>query len=190
MRRGAFLALAACLIATAPLVPATALADGDAERRAQAHFQRGEKMFRVGRFQEALVAYQRAFDAMPLPELLFNIAQCYRNLGDPEQAIRSYRRYLHEKPDANNRRQVELTIAELEAEVARQLRENPGRVAANALIVTPPPTVRDERRPVYKRWGFWAGVAVVAAGATATAIVLRDSDRLPESDLGNLDFGQ
>ena len=63
----------------------------------------GEKLFALGRFDEALEQYEKAFEAKPLPGFLFNIAQCHRNLGNIDQAIFSYRKYLREAPDADNR---------------------------------------------------------------------------------------
>ena len=61
-----------------------------------------EKLFALGKFDDALDEYQKAFDAKPMPDFLFNIGQCYRNLGDYQQAIFSFKKYLKLEPDAPN----------------------------------------------------------------------------------------
>src|SRR6185295_7060570 len=69
--------VALCLVGLAARVAA---ADDPARDSARQHFERGEKLYAVTRFSEALEEYQKAFDAVPLAGFLFNIAQCYRNL--------------------------------------------------------------------------------------------------------------
>ncbi|HRC55231.1 MAG TPA: tetratricopeptide repeat protein, partial [Kofleriaceae bacterium] len=63
-------------------------------RTARRHFDKADKLFALGRFDEALEQYEKAFDAKPIPDFLFNIGQCYRNLGDYEAAIFSFRKFL------------------------------------------------------------------------------------------------
>jgi len=181
-----------CLAAVLALLgaaPQHARADnGDDDRdtvQAKKHFYRGENLFALGRFDKALDAYEAAFEAKPLPEFLFNIGQCHANLGNYEQAIFSLRKFLRLRPKAKNRAQVEEYIASLEekqAEAARKIE----LVPKNGDTRVPPP----RRKPIYKRWWFWTGVAAVAAAGTA-AIVLSDSGpALPTTDLGNLDFAR
>ena len=87
-----------------------------AERAAKRHFDRGQKLFNLGKFDEALDEYQQAYDAKPIPDILFNIGQCHRNLNNYDAAIFSFKKYLKLAPDAENRDQVEEYIADLEAE--------------------------------------------------------------------------
>jgi tetratricopeptide (TPR) repeat protein len=154
-------------------------------KRAKRHFKKGEKLFALGRFDKALEQYESAFEEAPLPEFLFNIGQCQRNLGDYDGAIFSYRKYLKLKPDARNRESVEKLIDELEIEIENE--DN-----RPDLVAPPPKKKRPKKqgRPFYKHWAFWTGVVVVAAGATTAAIVVSGGTTLPESDLGNLDFGK
>src|SRR6476659_900004 len=91
-----------------------ARADDTAQRAAKRHYDRGEKLFALGKFDEALDEYQKAFDAKPLPGFLFNIGQCYRNLGDYDQAIFSFKKYLKLDPNAPNKEKVDKLIEELE----------------------------------------------------------------------------
>ena len=67
--------------------------------------------------------------------MLFNIAQCHKNSSQPEEAIRFYKNYLRNAPNAANRADVEKRIAEME-----RLAEERKRQAA-----APPPA--PQRRP-------------------------------------------
>src|SRR5687767_9859602 len=112
-----FLLLMVCLAVAVPV--RTASADDPATRAARRHFERGEKLFALGKFDDALEEYQTAFDAKPLPGSLYNIGQCYRNLGDYDQAIFSFKKYLKLEPEAANKDSVERLIEELEEQKAR-----------------------------------------------------------------------
>src|SRR5262245_49753509 len=102
------------LIATALAVhPALASGGTEKEKEARALFQQAEKNFDLGKFPEALADYQAAYEAKPLPGFLFNIAQCYRNMGDPERARFFYRRFLALDPRTPHRARVEDLIQEM-----------------------------------------------------------------------------
>lgn len=192
------LALAfATVTAALPARPAIADdADDDAaaKRAARKHFKRGEKLFALGRFEEALAEYTAAFEAYPAPEFLFNIGQCHRNLGDLKKAIFSFKKYLRLKPDAENREAVEKLIAELQEELDRQraAENTPRKHAGPRLGPIPRGDGRDDvpraGGPIYTRWWFWTGVLVVGGAATAYALTRDPGGGLPDSDLGNIDF--
>ena len=183
----AAVALLCCALAT--LAPGRAAAE-DAERASRAHFRRGETHFAMGRFAQALKEYQAAYELKPLPGFLFNIGQCHRNLGELEEAVFSFKRYLRLKPDAANHAAVEELVADLERQLAAQKAARPPTLAgptgpSGPLLPPPPPPT-----PVYKRWYFWAGIAVAAAGA-AVGIYFGARPHAagpPNSALGNIDF--
>jgi tetratricopeptide (TPR) repeat protein len=182
--------------------PPAARAQARGERAARAHFQRAEKAFNLGKFDDALRAYEAAYEAKALPAFLFNIAQCHRNLGNAERAVFFYERFLALEPAAPNR----ATVEELIAEQRRKLeppkpaepapapsppapsappaeRVEPGAPAPPppASFAAPPPGDRGEdaaARPVYTRWWFWGAAAAVAGGAVA-AILLARRDPAP-----------
>lgn len=162
----------------------TASADDPALVTAKLHFDRGEKLYALAKFGDALVEYQKAFDAKPLPDLLFNIGQCYRNLGDYDSAIFSYRKYLQLEPNAANRVQIEQLISDLTAKRDEAAAARPRTEPAG------PDHAETAERPLYKKWWFWTavGVGVVAGGATIYGLT-RSSDP-PGTDLGNLVFGR
>lgn len=140
------------------LVASSAFGD-PAERAAKRHFDRGQKLFNLGKFEEALDEYTQAYEAKPIPDFLFNIGQCHRNLNNFDAAIFSFKKYLKLAPEAENRDQVEEYIADLEAE---QEKENSRRPR---LVKEQPPPPPPEGKPVYKKWWFWTGLALVGAGA-------------------------
>src|SRR4029077_13182600 len=106
--------VAVLLVASLLSVPAVAAGGGgDDEKEARRLFQRAELNFNIGKFAEALTDYQSAYEAKPLPGFLFNIAQCYRNMGDLEKARFFFRRYLALDPRAPNKRRVEELIDEI-----------------------------------------------------------------------------
>jgi len=175
--RALILALAVLFAVT----PRTAFAEDTATKTARRHFAKGDKLFALGRFEEALGHYEKAYEAKPLAGFLFNIAQCHRNLGHIDEAIFSYRKYLTEQPDAENRDQVEQQITELEEERDRRKTD---------VVIAPPPTVRKPapgKKPIYARWWFWGGVAAVAGAGAGTYLLMRGGDA-PPTDLGNVDF--
>jgi tetratricopeptide (TPR) repeat protein len=185
--------LALLIVALAVRVAA---ADDTATRNAKRHFERGQKLYTLTKFREALDEYQQAFDARPIPDFLFNIGQCYRNLGDYDAAIFSYKKYLAAEPDAPNRAQVEQLIVDLQArkdqEDARRLGLQPAPPPqASAPPAAPPAPPPPASRPLYTRWWFWTGVGVVAAGAgVATYELTRPGSGPPSTSLGNIVFGK
>jgi tetratricopeptide (TPR) repeat protein len=77
-----------------------------ADRSARAHYDARE-------YDAAIADYQAAYRAMPDPLFLFDIAQSYRKLDDCDHALQFYREYLQERPNADNRDQVERFIDKL-----------------------------------------------------------------------------
>ncbi|MBV8760248.1 MAG: tetratricopeptide repeat protein [Deltaproteobacteria bacterium] len=176
------LALFALLFAMTPRI---ALADDPATRASKRHFDRGEKLFALGKFDEALDEYQKAFDAKPIPDFLFNIGQCYRNLGDYQQAIFSFKKYLKLEPDASDKEKVEKLIDELEEKQERG--EGQRLVGKTEKEPPPPPPPAAESTPFYKKWWFWTGVAVVGAG-TGVGVYEATKGGAPGTTLGNITF--
>ena len=126
----------------------------DFERTARTETELGKKAYDLGRFEEAIAHYSAAYDAMPLPALLFNIGQCHRQLGQFGRASFFYGRYLDLAPRASN------------ATLAHELLEEVGRTQ----LSQDPPAAE---LPLHRKWWFWAaaGAAALAAGG---AVILRD----------------
>jgi hypothetical protein len=112
---------------------------GGDEKQARSLYERAEKNFNVGKFAEALADYQAAYEAKPLPGFLFNIAQCYRNMGNYERARFFFRRYLSIEPKAPNRRRVEELINEMSRQLEAQASAAAAAPATAPPAATPPP---------------------------------------------------
>ena len=81
----------------------------------QAHRAVGHRLYRLGRYEEAVAAFRRAYEVKADARLLFDIAECYREMGAVDQALFYYDRYLAGWPDAFDRAEVDEKVAELEA---------------------------------------------------------------------------
>lgn len=163
----------------------------DARALAKHHFEDAEREYRLGRFENAVEAYSRAYEHVPEPELLFNIAQCHRNLGHLERAVFFYRGYLREAKNPSNRPRVERLIAELETKMKAQqageedvLAKNsstlPGVRPPERAIVAPASSLAVEDDDSMPVWPWIVGAAVVAvAGGTALALTM-SRDNVPD----------
>ncbi len=180
------LLIALCLVVVAaPATTHLAWADDPAERSAKRHYDRGKKLFDLQKFDEALDEFQKAYDAKPIPGFLFNIGQCHRNLGDNKAAIFSFKKFLKLEPDADNREQVEHLIDDLQHKIDEgdtdrlKLRKQPREPVDN-------PETGD--RPVYKKWWFWTGIAVVGVGAGIGIYAATRPSGSPDTTFGNIVF--
>ena len=133
-------ALAVLLPSLVVLAPHPARADGALDE-ARTLFNKATVEYNVGRFQQALELYTKAYERMPKPALLFNIGQCHRLLGHYDQALFFYSGYLREQPDAPNRGLVEQHIAEAKQalEQQRAAQTEAQRSAAQQSASSPPP---------------------------------------------------
>jgi hypothetical protein len=85
---GAFVALGA------PLLTGTARADQATQQaEAEGFYKEGDKAYNLGRYEDAAGWFIKAYEAWPLPEFLYNIAQSYRLGGNCKQALHFYKRF-------------------------------------------------------------------------------------------------
>ena len=182
------LVFALCLLAVAAAPHATRVAHAEdaAERTAKRHYDRGKKLYDLQKFEEALDAFQKAYDAKPLPGFLFNIGQCHRNLGDYKAAVFSFKKYLKLEPEADNRDQVEELIDDLQRKIDEADTKRLNLDDKNKRQIEPPPKETGDR-PVYKKWWFWTGVAAVTAGA-GVGIYFATRSNAPDTTFGNIVF--
>ncbi|HEY8927038.1 MAG TPA: tetratricopeptide repeat protein, partial [Polyangia bacterium] len=81
---------------TPRLAPTVAFAAEDPRVEAKREVERAEVQYKLGRFDEALEGYSRAYELVNAPGLLFNIGQCHKNLKSYERAIFFFQEYLRE----------------------------------------------------------------------------------------------
>jgi tetratricopeptide (TPR) repeat protein len=178
------------------LLPRLALADAAAAR---AHFDRGRTFFEVDEYRKAIGEFKAAHIEKPDPAFLYNIAECYRRLGEVPEALQFYRRYLATAPaDDKTRPVVEQRIAELKT-VADEPKTTPtetGNLALDAPGATPgePPAVLVDKpaavpppaeSPFYTQPWFLVTVGVVAAASVVGIWALSRAPGPPATPLGN-----
>ncbi len=96
--------LTTCLLVTLGLFPREASAQPSSadDQEARALFDAGTVAFQQGRFDRALGHFVRAYELSGRPLMLFNIANTHDRLGNSQEALDYFRRYLAEVPDAEN----------------------------------------------------------------------------------------
>lgn len=111
---------------------------------AKIHYQKATRLYEVGDYRQALDAFKAAHLAKPDPAFLYNIAQCHRQLGEVEQAVTLYKRFLAASPNAANRTEVEKRVNEMEGELAS--RKSKGATPAPIATAPASPLVEAQER--------------------------------------------
>src|SRR6202158_4571052 len=100
--------LAAALALFAPIAArAQDSSKESALEEARQHVNKAKVHYDLGEYQQAAEEYTIVYRIRPLPALLFNIAQAYRQAGLYEKARQFYRSYLRESPDKKSRPTIE-----------------------------------------------------------------------------------
>ncbi|MCY1017282.1 tetratricopeptide repeat protein [Pyxidicoccus sp. MSG2] len=176
-------------VAAASAAPPKPGAAGKEDPKAAARvlFDYAQREYDLGNFNDALSGYSEAYRLVPEPALLFNIGQCHRQLGQYERAAFFYRRYLALDPESPDAPLVNELIQTMEAKQAEleQQKSRQGPPLAVPLTPEAQPAERPSSVPAFLRskW-FWAGVGVVAVGATTTALLTRSNE--PRANLGTV----
>jgi tetratricopeptide (TPR) repeat protein len=180
----AFVVLAARPARSAPPAPPDAATPADVE--VEEHVAQGHRLYLLGRSQDAIAEYRRAYELRADPQFLFQIAEAYRQLGATEQALFYYERYLAGAPAGPDRDIAERRVGEIEG-----LRAAPPPVPAAGLTSAAGTTAVAAKHPtpIWRRWWVWTAIGVVlAAGATAAALAGRSETSTPSTDLGDKKF--
>lgn len=82
---------------------------------ARSHFLAGLELYIEGRYTEALAEYQAAWVIWEDPELLLDMAECNRHLGNVDLAREQYRGFLERSHRSPLRGSVERQLARLDA---------------------------------------------------------------------------
>jgi tetratricopeptide (TPR) repeat protein len=176
------------------VVPRVALADAASAR---IHYDRGRTFFEVDEYRKAIAEFKAAHLEKPDPAFLYNIAECYRRLGDVSEALQFYRRFLATAPpDDKTRPVVEQRIVELKTvgEEAKTPVEPVPNLAADAtaqqgpsapVLVERPAQPRARAAPFYTRPWFLVTVGVVAVASVVGIWALSRVPEPPDTPLGN-----
>lgn len=97
--------------------------------------RKGLELYKQGKLHEAIDKFEAAYALKPHPGLHFNIAKCREELGEPGKALREYREYLREAPDATDSAAVQASVNALQRQLAQR------GVQQLAVIASPPNAV-------------------------------------------------
>ena len=169
-------------------------AQDDGEVRALA--RKGASLYDLGKYPEALGAFEAAYEKKPVPGLLFNIAQCHRQMGHLDQAARVYKSYLRTDPPEAAAKQARELLAKVEEALAKQasavqapphdLTDSSAKKAAPDVAVLPapaPPPAPVQRQR--QRWPMYAAGGV-AVSALALGVVWGLGSRSATNELSQL----
>jgi iron complex outermembrane receptor protein len=119
-------ALAACLSLCIP-----SLAQADARTEARRAFRRGMQLVDEGKYREGIEFLERAYDTLPHPNVLYNLALAYMYAGDLELASSYLQRYIEDAP-AGDAEEAERLLKTVETKLAEQRGAKPQAPVATA----------------------------------------------------------
>ncbi|MGC4093666.1 MAG: tetratricopeptide repeat protein [Polyangiaceae bacterium] len=167
------LALSACL------VPSLGLAQTDnADELARRHFESGAAYLEESDYENALRAFQKAYDLSKRPEILLNIATVQERRGDIDGAIGALNSYLAAAPNGEHAETVRLRIQNLEKRRPATQEPAPTPAPAPLAVPTPAPTppppapqaAAPNRVPAFITLGVGAAAGV---GALVTGLIAK-----------------
>ncbi|HVZ74594.1 MAG TPA: tetratricopeptide repeat protein [Polyangia bacterium] len=130
--------VSAARVTAAPSAQAAAATEQARRDEAKAAFARGNTAYNLGRYADAITEFEKAYALSRLPDILFNLGQCYRKQWEAEKRSELGRRALHyydallrEAPQSKVRPDAEQFVAELGPAVAlAETQERQGAIAA------------------------------------------------------------
>ncbi|MDB4981077.1 MAG: Tetratricopeptide repeat domain protein [Myxococcales bacterium] len=164
--------------------------------KAKAHYERGLALYQVGEYRQALDEFKAAHLEKPDPAFLYNMGQCLRQLGDSDNALVFYKRYLSlGGADERLRDEVERRVREIElartaknkSSASRPSQPTPAPVPrlsdTTLAAASPPPSPAEPAQPrtPLPRWVPWASAgATIVVGIFAAVTGARASSRYDE----------
>ena len=104
-------------LSTAPVAVAQSPSDLETAKKL---FAQGEQLYQQEKYREASERLLLAYELSHRSRILYNVGKCHERLAEYEKAIGYYRRYLTETPFADDQKDVEALIADLEARLHKQ----------------------------------------------------------------------
>jgi tetratricopeptide (TPR) repeat protein len=173
-----------CTIAIAASLPRAAIADDEIAKptvaEAKEHLAKGTKLYRLREFDKAIEEYKAGALVEDAPVFHYNLGQCYRQLGRPEDAIWHYQRFLDRANPLppKYKQAAEDFIRDMKAEIERRLNAKPNEPAPidkapDPKLPVPPRTIIDRADPWYTDgfgWGL-TGTGALASGVSIWLLV-------------------
>ena len=130
------------LVGLASSMPAIAAPDTARLAQARAIYKVANGLYKGGKFAEALARYGQVYELAQRPSALFNIANCYRHLGQRVKAVTYYELFISEWTAKHPTRKVsELQIAR------KRIKELEQRQPARNQTATQPTTTGPVAQP-------------------------------------------
>jgi tetratricopeptide (TPR) repeat protein len=151
--------------------PAESPTESASDDLARRHFDAGTAYLEESDYDNALRAFEKAFELSPRPAILLNIATVQERRGDLKAAIAALERYLQAEPDGEHAETTRLRIqnlakrAEAEATPPQRVTQPPPPPPPPRPVVVPPPARRHDtttRIPAYIAFSVGAAGAVTA----------------------------
>jgi tetratricopeptide (TPR) repeat protein len=152
--------------------PPSQVAD-EALQQAKMHFEAGKAAFNAQDYPTAIREFKAAEALRPSPLLSYNIGLANEKLGKKRVAVKYYRRYLEQLPNAPNRPDVERSIAALD----RQIAAEPPPAGAPGQPPPAPPPPPPKKRSLWWVWLIVAGGVTIIVGVTVWAVLATDATR-------------
>ena len=114
------------VLAIATFFTSPSRAQDSSIEEAKAHAARAKVHYDLGEYEKAADEYILVYRIRPLPALLYNIAQSYRQAGQYDKARQFYESYLREAKDAPNRDAIERAIREIDDLLAKEKKAKDG----------------------------------------------------------------
>ena len=133
------------LAALLPLLTMLSLAQDDGPKaEARRAYDRGVTEYNLGRFDWAIVEFERAYELDPAPMLLYNLAQAERRAGNRRRALFLYERFVNRAPTAENAANARRHIRDLTEAIRAEEAEPPTPAVEppSTPPVAPPQAVR------------------------------------------------
>ena len=95
--------------------PRTAVATAEAQQKARDHYKRAQELYSAGSYHEAIGELEAAHELDPLAtQLVFNLGVVNEKLGNIDQALGHFRRYLEMDIEPQERARAESLVKRLE----------------------------------------------------------------------------
>jgi tetratricopeptide (TPR) repeat protein len=148
---------------------------------ARAHSQEGDAYYKLEKYANAITEYEQAYLAKPDPSFLYNIAQCHRLMGQGPEAIKFYRRFLKDAPNAPNRGVAEKHIRDLEDAAPGTQSSSPGTSRILPVAPAPVSVIPPTEPPPAASPGFNPLAPTSAPVSTTPTVEIGTTSTPPES---------
>lgn len=144
----------------------------------------GSAYYEQANYKDSVKEFNEAYRLSGRTDLLYNIALCYEHLGDWDAAIESLRKYLNDKPEAQDRAIIQTRIGNLERRRA-QIAPAPAPTPAPVSVLV---SARSPSKPRYLGGpiALSLGLAALASSIGTGAAALRLDEDLRARCLGGV----